>query len=216
MPQKKGFLCGDKGNGTEEYEYNLKLQISFANCKFTNLEDRLPKLRGGNAYMYNCVVDSSKYYEYRTILKPFAASAVSSVNGSWKCALVSQGIVCGNGGSFKAENCIYRGIETLLKNNDSGSSPREDGGYQLLNCSYQVGSTSSVYVGSSSDADNTFTNSSKGNLKTENFKWHTADEAQPFTVSATEIDKLEETLSAQTYGSGAKSQFKISLLKSNY
>ena len=216
IPQKKGFLCGDSGNNKEDYEYNLKLQISFANCKFLNLEDRLPKLRGGNAYMYNCVVDSSQYYSYRTKLKSYAASAVSSVNSSWKCALVSQGIICGNGGSFKAENCIYRGIETLLKNNDSNSSPKVDGGYQLVNCSYQVGENSSVYVGSSSDAGNSFTNSSSSILKTEYFSWHTENEEQPFTILATELDKLEESLASANYGSGAQSEFSLSLLKSSY
>ena len=216
LPQKKGFLCGDKGKNTEEYEYNLKLQISFANCKFTNLEDRLPKLRGGNAYMYNCIVDSLQYYSYRTKLKPYAAGAVSAVNGSWKCALVSQGIVCGNGGSFKAENCIYRGIETLLKNNDSGSSPQVNGGYQLVNCSYQVSANSIPYIGSSSDAGNTFTNSSSSILKTEYFKWHTADGTQPFTIKAIRLDNLDDKLSDETCGSGAKAQLPIPLLKSSY
>ena len=216
VPQKKGFLCGDSGNNQEDYEYNLKLCISFANCKFTNLEDRLPKLRGGNAYMYNCIVDSSQYYAYRTKLKSFAASAVTAVNGSWKCALVSQGIVCGNGGSIKAENCIFRGIETLLKNNDSNTSPKVDGGYQLINCSYQRGADSSVYVGSSSDAGNAFTNSSSTTLNVGNFKWHTADGEQPFEITATELDKLEEDLANETYGSGAKAELSFSLLKSKY
>lgn len=216
VPQKKGFLCGDSGNNQEDYEYNLKLCISFANCKFINLEDRLPKLRGGNAYMYNCVVDSSQYYAYRTKLKSFAQSAVTAVKGDWKCALVSQGIVCGNGGSFKAENCIFRGIETLLKNNDSNASPKVDGGYQLINCSYRKGTDASAYVGSSSDAGNAFTNSSASILNTDNFRWHTADGEQPFEITATGLDKLEEDLGDKTYGSGAKPEFSFSLLRSKY
>lgn len=216
IPQKKGFLCGDSGNNKEDYEYNLKLCISFANCKFTNLEDRLPKLRGGNAYMYNCIVDSSQYYSYRTKLKSFAQSAVSSVKSDWKCALVSQGIVCGNGGSFKAENCIFKGIETLLKNNDSNSSPKVDGGYQLINCSYQKDVNSTAYVGSSSDSGNKFTNSSANILKTEYFSWHTVDGEQPFEITAIGLDKLEDSIADEAYGAGAKAQFGVSLLKSSY
>ncbi len=216
IPQKKGLLCGDSGNNKEDYEYNLKLCVSFANCKFINLEDRLPKIRGGNAYMYNCIVDSSQYYAYRAKLKGFAQSAVSGVNGSWKCALVSQGIVCGNGASFKAENCIFDGIDTLLKNNDSNSSPKVDGGYELVNCSYRAGANSTAYVGSSSDAGNKFTNSSPSVLKTEYFKWHTQDGEQPFNISATELEKLKEVLDDLNYGSGAKTQFGVSLLKSKY
>lgn len=213
IPQKKGFLCGDSG---DEYEYNLKLQVSFANCNFKNLEDRLPKLRGGNAYMYNCVVDSSEYFAYRTRLSSRgAASLVSSVS-SWKCGLVSQGIVCGNGGSVKAENCIFRGIANLLKNNDSNSGDLVNGGYQIANCSYQQSATSVVYVGSSADANAQFPNSSTGTLKPEFFSWHTADGEQPFTPSVTELDKLEEFLANSDHGAGAHSSFCISLLKSKY
>lgn len=216
IPQKKGFLCGDAGNNQEDYEYNLKLNISFANCKFTNLEDRLPKLRGGNAVMYNCVVDSSQYYQYHSKLRSLnAQSVVQKVKSNWKCALASQGIVCGNGGSFYGENNIYRGIETLLKNNDSNSSPKVDGGYKLINCSYQKGATDTVYVGSSSDSGNNFTNSSTSILNPDKFSWHTADGEQPFTVPATELDKLEDILAASAYGSGAGA-FEFSLLKSRY
>ena len=52
IPQKKGFLIGDDQDYKEddhvEYDYNLELNVTFANCKFTNLEDRIPKVRGGN------------------------------------------------------------------------------------------------------------------------------------------------------------------------
>lgn len=214
IPQKKGFLCGDSG---DPYDYNLKLQISFANCNFKNLEDRLPKLRGGNAYMYNCVVDNSEYYGYRTVLRSKnAASLVAAVKSDWKCALVSQGIVCGNGGSVKAENCIYRGVEYLLKNNDTNSLDKVKGGYQLVNCSYQKGADDAVYIGSSADTDNKFVNDTPAKLKTEYFSWHTSDGKQPFTPSVTPLDGLEAFLAGAGYGAGAHSAATVNLLKSKY
>lgn len=221
IPQKKGFLCGDDAKSTEDdYQYNLKLQVSFSNCVFKNLEDRIPKLRGGNAYMYNCVVDSMQYYGYRTKLRAISAnSVVVNKNSSWKCGLVSQGIVCGSGGSVMAENCIFRGIESLLKNNDTtNSSPYVDGGYQLINCSYQLSERSDVYVGSSSDAHNNFPapSSSKGTLSTSNFKWHTEDGEAPFTVTAVALDDLEEYLNNQYYGAGAGTQLGERFLQSTY
>ncbi len=214
IPQKKGFLCGDSG---DPYEYNLKLQVSFSNCKFINLEDRLPKLRGGNSYMYNCIVDSSQYISYRSLLKGRnAAGIVMGVNSGWKCALVSQGIVCGNGGSFMGENCVYRGIESLLKNNDKNTADKVEGGYKLVNCSYLSGASGTPYVGSSSDSGNRFANSTPSTLKPENFSWHTEDGEQPFTIAATALDKLEESLADVKYGAGAKNGFSLSLLKSKY
>ena len=217
IPQKKGFLCGDDAKqDKEDYTYNLSLQVSFANCKFTNLEDRLPKVRGGNAYMYNCVVDSSQYYSYRTTLRAKnAAGKVSAVNSSWKCGLVSQGIVCGSGASVKAENCIFRGIEYLLKNNDSKATGEyQKGGYQLVNCSYQKGKNDSVYVGSSSDTGAKFTNSSTSTLTTALFKWHTADETQPFDTKTYKLENLEEILSDEDYGAGVIGDY-LNLLKSS-
>ena len=218
IPQKKGFLCGDDANQDKaDYTYNLSLQVSFSNCKFTNLEDRLPKVRGGNAYMYNCIVDSSQYYTYRTTLKSLnAASKVSAVNSKWKCGLVSQGIVCGSGASVKAENCIYRGIDTLLKNNDSKATGEYvKGGYQLVNCSYQKGKNDTAYVGSSSDKNAKFTidSSSSSKLTTDLFKWHTEDGSQPFTVEVFGLDELETVLANGDYGSGVTGSY-LNLLKS--
>ncbi len=212
IPQKKGFLCGDSGNGKEDYDYNLSLQISFANCTFTNIEDRLPKLRGGNAYMYNCIIDNTEYMTYRTKLRSAGAvNKVTAVNSGWKCALVSQGIVCGNGGSFKSENCIFMGIEYLLKNNDSGGKDGRtvNGGYQLVNCSYQS-------TANSTPTTTNFTNSSAATLKTENFSWHTPDGEAPFEVNECELATLEESLNHEWYGAGVNDFMQDKLLNSKY
>ncbi len=213
IPQKKGFLCGDSGDNKNDYQYNLKLNISFANCIFKNIEDRLPKLRGGNAYMYNCVVDSSQYYQYRAeLLKLNAKTAVQKVNSKWKCALVSQGIICSNGGSVQAENCIFRGIQDLLKNNESTSaltSTQKRGGYNLVDCSYQLTQTSTIVT-------NNFPNSSIGTLKKEYFSWHTADGLAPFEIEKVELANLEAFLQRENYGVGTHSNFFDSFLKSNY
>lgn len=212
IPQKKGFLCGDDAKyPADDYTFNLSLNVSFANCVFVNLEDRLPKLRGGNAYMYNCVVDCSQYYVYRTKLRGIgAAGKVSAVSSTWKCGLVSQGIVCGNGGSVKAENCIYRGIESLLKNNDkTNSGVYVQGGYQIVNCSYQLSENSAV-------STTTFPNSTPSTLKSDNFKWNTEDGSQPFAVNKVELEELEEMLSDKNYGAGISSQMQDRLLQSRY
>lgn len=221
IPQKKGFLCGDDAtfsgsyDNADDYNFNLKLKISFSNCIFKNIEDRLPKLRGGNAYLYNCIVDSSQYFAYRTKLNAQSAkSAVTKVNSGWKCALVSQGIVCGNGGSVKAENTIFRGIETLLKHNDTKNvSPYVDGGFELTNCSYQRNSTDKVYVGSSSEYNTPFTSSIPSKLNTQNFSWKTENNEPPFTINPIALDELEEVLQALC---GTSTEIKEMFLKASY
>ncbi len=213
IPQKKGFLCGDSG---DKYSYNLKLRVSFANCKFKNLEDRIPKLRGGIAYVYNCIVDNMQYYTYRNGLRGYAG-AVIAVNSSWKCAFVSQGIVCGNGGSVMAENCIFKGIQYLLKNNDSGNDGSKDGGYYLKNCSFKQ-SGSSPEIVASSESSNPFNayNASPDCLTTSNFSWHTENGEAPFTVSVVELSDLAAYLDNEDYGAGTRAKFQEKLLKSDY
>ena len=211
IPQKKGFLCGDSGNGKTDYDVNLRLQISFSNCYFKNLEDRLPKLRGGNAVMYNCVVDSLQYINYRNQLSG-AASYVAAVNSSWKCALVSQGIVCGNGGSFYGRNCMFKGINTLLKNNDDGGITEgetvrtKDGGYRIVNCTYQRDGN---YAPTTNFSD-------VSNLTEANFKWHTENGTAPFGMAAIPLEKLEEELANEKYGAGVNTQLHERFLKSRY
>ena len=217
IPQKKGFLCGDDAKETDnDYRYNLGLQVSFANCKFTNLEDRIPKVRGGNAYMYNCIVDSSQYYAYRTTLRAMnAASKVSAVGSSWKCGLVSQGIVCGSGASVKAENCVFRGIDSLLKNNDSkAKGDAVKGGYLLVNCTYQKGATDMEFTGSSYVEGALFTNASPDKLTTDLFKWHTPNEVEPFTIEGIPLFELAEVLTNKDYGAGITGSY-LDLLKSD-
>lgn len=221
IPQKKGFLIGDdqdyKEDNHVEYDYNLELFVTFANCKFTDLEDRLPKVRGGNVYMHNCLFDSSRYYNYRQKLSSLNASnIVKKVNSNWKCALVSQGIVCGQGASVKAVNCIFLGINTLLKNNDTGSpAPYGYGGYSLENCKYEVGSLS--YVGSSTDPGHMFKNSNTSTLKTEYFKWNTADGNAPYEISVLiSLNELCDILNNNVYGVGIINALKDHMLTFNY
>ncbi len=209
IPQKKGFLCGDSGNNKEDYEYNLSLQVSFANCYFKNLEDRIPKLRGGNAVVFNSIVDSSQYYEYRVKLKGMnLASKVAQVNSSWKCGLVSQGVLCGNGGSILAQNCKFIGIDTLLKNNDTNTTDKVIGGYQFVNCSYQKSKDAAVL--------NSFSNFSSSALKEEYFSWHTDDKKEPFVITNVKLRNLLEFLTHDDYGVGCQPSSKFNFLTANY
>ena len=90
------------------------------------------------------------------------------------------------------------------------------GGYELVNCSYDRTGDGDVYVGSSSDAGNKFTNNNPNILSTENFSWHTADGLAPFTVSAVSLDKLKDFLSATAYGAGMNASLGELYLKNSY
>lgn len=199
IPQKKAFLCGDSGDNASDYEFNRKIKISISNCYFKNIEDRIPKLRGGNGYFYNNVVDNFQYNSYRTQLIGYA-SAVQKLGGNsgeWKCALVSQCLLASNGASLKAENCVFRGVNSLLKNNDKVSDTdveRNKAYYQIVNCMYQSMESSGVVLGSSTSAYNPFP--AQGALYTEGFSWHATNGEEPFKICAisTSLKYLENEL----------------------
>ncbi len=198
IPQKKGFLLGDTGNNESEYIDNLSLKVSFSNNRFINLEDRIPKVRGGLIMFENNYVDSLQYLKYRDIARSKGGKFSDS---TFKSALVSQGILCGNGGSFYSENSIYKGIETLIKNNDSNPSPKVDAGYKIVNCLYQKNENSNPKIGSSSDENSIFV-SSTSTLNTSNFTFKNDSETKPFETYLFDIDKLDELLKYGDYASG--------------
>lgn len=216
IPQKKAFLWGDSGS---EYYYNLNLNVSLANCKLKNIEDRLPKVRGGNAYMYNCIVDNTEYMEYRNIMKDKASSAVGAINSNWKCAFTSQGIVVGNGGSVCANSCIFKGIQYMIKNNDKNNiqnasgyeNATADGGYHLINCEYQMKADSTIIT----DESKVTIDCSGGTTNIANFKWNTKDGSAPFTPAAYSLDDLSIVLESDI-GAGTILGLNEMLLISNY
>lgn len=214
IPQKKGFLLGDNADyGSDDYNYNLELRVSFNSCKFINFADRIPKVRGGNCYMYNCLADSSQYYKYRSILKDKNADqAVKTVNSTWKAALVSQGIVLGCGAYVRVENTIYRGIVELAKNNDN--IVNNSGFIDLINFSYQLSDTSDIRFGSTRGEKPEFKFTAPA-LCVPNTEWPKENGNKPFEISTISLDELEEYLNNSFYGAGVI-KTNPSWLKVNY
>lgn len=216
IPQKKAFLLGDSGESQKSYSYhyNLSLKVSFADNVFIDIEDRLPNVRGGITYMANCVIDNSRYFKYRNILMAKGASGIASAyprpNDSknehpyYKCALVSQGIIGGYGASVEAENCLFIGINSLVKNNnkskDDITDAQMEAGYQVVNCKWYNDPESTDYT----RIINTFTdpsqiqtnvdNVSSSPMKVSNFNWHNTANEKPFDIKLYEIDTLSNSL----------------------
>ncbi|MGM9971990.1 MAG: hypothetical protein ACI35W_06240 [Anaeroplasmataceae bacterium] len=210
IPQKKGFLLGDSGT---DVKYNKELRVSIANCRFKNIEDRIPKVRTGVAYMYNTVIDNHEYYEYREKFRELGVEgSLKAINSNWKCGMVSQGIVCGNGGSVCAQNVIFRGIYSVLKDNDSeitnntGLPFTTAGGYRLINCSNQLKKDDPI---STTD----FSNASPGLLTESNFSFKTEDGNPPFTVKEKDLSTLDTYLATYV---GTNNKMKQMFLTTSY
>lgn len=207
IPQKKGFLCGDNASSKDDFYYNDKLFISFNSCKFINFQDRLPKVRGGKCVIYNCLIDSTEYYGYRNLVKSIGSVAVKQVNSSWKCPAVSQGILVSYGGYVHVENTIIKGIEEIIKNNDSGTNPfvSNVGYYNFINCSYQLSADKKIFVGSTTDQNVLaifYRNTNILKIADGVFSYNNGE--KPFNYDVINLDDLPGFLDDSIYGCGVK------------
>lgn len=109
--QKKTHLIG-----ASDSEANIEnLQVTLANNYYKNSMDRMPRMRGGDAHVYNCILDASEIYELKT----------SITNKDAASKIVSNGAISTCGASVLLENTYIDGIiNPLISGN--GSSP---GGY---------------------------------------------------------------------------------------
>ncbi|MBQ7641530.1 MAG: hypothetical protein IJS83_03595 [Acholeplasmatales bacterium] len=206
IPQKKAFLLGDSGESkkAESYRYNQNLCVSFSDNVIVDIEDRLPNVRGGIAYMANCVIDNSRYFKYRNILMAKGANGINSVNSKYKLALVSQGIIGGYGASIEAENCLFIGVNSLVKNNnkekDNITDAQMEAGYEIVNCKWYNDPESTDYtriintVTDPSQIQTNVDNVSSSPMKVSNFNWHNDTNEKPFDIKLYEIDTLSNSL----------------------
>ena len=213
IPQKKAFLLGDSGESKkkESYHFNTHLKVSFANNIMIDIEDRIPNVRGGIAYLYNCLVDNSRYYLYRSILLSKGAGNIAADfprpnkpnNPYYKLALVSQGIVGGYGAAIVAENCKFMGISTLVKNNNKDmetiSLDQLHATYKLINCIWYNDVESSdatriINTDNNPDQIKSTVGESTGKITTTNFSWHNDANKKPFEPALYDVDKLVENL----------------------
>ena len=122
-----------------DYFNNQNLRVSFSNCRFIGIEDRLPNCRGGIVYFYNCIVDTTSYVESRVNLLQYQNS-ITQKSSKYKLALVSQAIITCLGGDVYSDTVIYNNFagNDLIKNNNAifvGDNIIYDrSGYSLQNC----------------------------------------------------------------------------------
>ncbi len=202
IPHKKAFLLGDSSESKKAatYHYNQHLKVSLANNIIIDIEDRIPNVRGGIAYLYNTVVDNSRYYKYRQILISKGAKNISAINSKYKLALVSQGILGGYGASIYAENCIFIGIESLVKNNnkeyDDITTSQMAAGFNLVNCVWYNDAESTDYtrIINTIDNPNQITTSGDYPITVASFSWHNESGQKPFNPALYETSNLTKLL----------------------
>ncbi len=128
-PQKKAHLIGASNS-----EANMdKLSITIANCYYKEIQDRIPRLRGGNAHIFNTVIDSSEVYRTSKEVNPGTTMAKSHFG------ITNQALLSTCGGALLAENLYITDVGTPMRfEQDKGYAGKllaENIKYQLHNTS---------------------------------------------------------------------------------
>lgn len=218
-PQKKGFMIGGGDDATkDEWTANYLLQFSIGYTYFYSLEDRLPRMRGGNGYVFNTWLDCSDYYTARTSVKKVLTSSSGSYSSTltgetitidYKNALVSQAMVTTNQGSVKFEKSIFEGVETLIKdyNATSYSATDHTGGYLVEDCIWTKGTTTMNAATATGNSSSKFT-----------FSWRDSEgvltDTAPFTPTCVAVSDLKTTLTGNV-GAGVLDMSSTNFLKFN-
>jgi len=126
-PQKKAHLVGSDNKDTAD---NAKLSVTIYNCYYKEIQDRIPRLRGGNAHIFNTVIDSTNIYKNKAW-----DPKVGDNNSNFHFGLTNQALLSTCGGALKAENIYMIDVSSPM-------SYEQDKGYpgKLLaqNIKYQI------------------------------------------------------------------------------
>ena len=106
--QKKTHLLGQSDSATNA----INLRVTFANNYYKNSMDRMPRLRYGDAHVYNCILDASDLY----------AAKKSITDSEAAVKIISNGASSTCDGQLLLENCYISGIVNAL-NSGNGASP---------------------------------------------------------------------------------------------
>lgn len=194
--QKKTHLVGS--NSFEDG--NADLEITLANNFYENSQDRMPRLRAGNAHVYNTIMDSSGNREINNITQErLLAKSSEMAKKGYNFGITSNGALSTEDGAVLVENCVMRGIVRPLADNQKDGSAKYTGKIKAINVLYEL--DSNVFIGGSDDINTPLVPNGSDVIK--EFSWN-GFTSLPYTYTTISPDKLEKTIKSKT-GAGVVS-----------
>lgn len=120
LPQKKGHLIG-----SNDLEGLSSYTVTLHHNHYRDLQDRMPRLRGGDVHAYNLYVDSSNARIMKATrdavvqANPALRSKVEGSSPTYKFDVVLNGSVSTEGGAVQVERSLFWGVFTPLRNNQT-------------------------------------------------------------------------------------------------
>jgi pectate lyase len=117
LPQKKGHLIGSNNlEGLTTYTVTLH------HNHYKDLQDRMPRLRGGDVHGYNLFVDNSNARIVKDLRDGIVAAnpALATALGStYHFGITSNGAISTEGGAVQIDASVFWGVLTPFRNNQT-------------------------------------------------------------------------------------------------
>lgn len=144
--QKKGHLIG----ATEFASDNPNLEVTLHHNYYKDIQDRMPRLRGGNVHAYNIVMDNAEAWTIKNSITSDMAKAISAKG--YHFGVTSNGAISTENGSVLLEKSVIRGVQYPLRNNQvSATQSKYTGKIAAVDTIYELGGI--LYRGGSEDAN---------------------------------------------------------------
>lgn len=117
---KKGHLIGATAKNSE----NNSLQVTLHHNYYQDLQDRMPRLRGGDVQVFNLLADSSNARTVKAWFDPIIQGSTNLAKdftgtGSYHFGITSNGSISTEDGVIEVANSLYSGVLTPLRNNQT-------------------------------------------------------------------------------------------------
>lgn len=195
-PQKKGHLIG----ATAFSSANAGLSVTLHHNLYVGMQDRIPRLRGGNVHVFNIQVDNRNAYAAKLrydarLARMSAENAAKLTNGTYHFGVTLNGAIATEGGAVLVENSCFEGVRSVLRNNqgDAGN-PAHTGKIRAMDVRYVYGAAK--FRGDSDTPDHPLGPVQAPALP---FAW-TGFEALPYDYARDETEQVPVLLAA---GAGA-------------
>ncbi|SFU45383.1 pectate lyase [Clostridium sp. DSM 8431] len=192
-PHKKTHLIG----ATEFASDNKDLELTLHHNYYKDSQDRMPRLRGGNAHIYNIVMDSRDANKAKSIISSSLNKQINSAG--YHFGITSNGALSTEGGALLLENSQILGVSSPLRNNQKSASKTEYTGKILaLDTIYKYKDID--FRGSSIEKNSPL---SPEPAKALDFSWNGMDKL-PYSYELDDPEGLLERLTSKEDGAGAK------------
>lgn len=145
LPQKKGHLIGSTNlEGLTSYTVTLHHNL------YKDLQDRMPRLRGGDVHAYNLFVDSSNARIVKSMRDEIVAAnapLATALSSTYSFGITSQASISTEGGAVQVEDSVFWGVLTPFRNNQTDvNNPAYTGAIRGSNILHILLATDTQYM----------------------------------------------------------------------